>query len=321
MDFVDEQNAVGVFLQLLQDGLQALFEVAAIFGPGQQGAHVERIHDSVLQYFRHFALHHTPGQAFGDGSLAHAGFADEQGVVLAAAAQRLDDAFDFGFAPDQRIDLAFGCELVQVLRELVERAFLLLAFGLAVLGALGRLLRFGLLVLAHAVRDEVDHVQARHALLVQVIHGVRILLAEDGDEHVGAGDFLLAVRCRLHVHDGTLDHALEAQRRLRIDFGRAGYGRGVVADEVRQRFAQIIDIHGAGAHHLRCRRVVQQREQQVLDGDEFMARLPSFDKRHVQTDFQFLRNHTSSITHCRGWPALRAWANTNSTFVDAISFG
>jgi hypothetical protein len=47
------------------------------------------------------------GQAFGDGGLADAGIADEQRVVLAAAAQDLDRALDLGIAADQRIDLAF----------------------------------------------------------------------------------------------------------------------------------------------------------------------------------------------------------------------
>ena len=61
-------------------------------------------------------------------------------------------------------------------------------------------------------------------LLVQVVDGVRSLLAEDRHQHVGAGDFLLAVAGGLHVHDGALDHALEAQRGLRVDVVGAGDG-------------------------------------------------------------------------------------------------
>jgi hypothetical protein len=49
--------------------------------------------------------------------------------------------------------------------------------------------------------------------------------------------------------------------------------------------------------------VVQQRQQQVLDGDELVALLARLDERHVQADFKFLRNHAASIMHCRGWPA------------------
>ena len=131
VDLVDEQDAVRIVLQLLQHRLQALLEVAAIFGAGQQGAHVERINHRILQNFRHFALRHAPCQALGNRGLAHACLAHQQRVVLAATAQSLDHAIDFGFPSDQRVDLAFGSELVQVLRELIERAFLLLPFSRA----------------------------------------------------------------------------------------------------------------------------------------------------------------------------------------------
>ena len=39
----------------------------------------------------------------------------------------------------------------------------------------------------------------------------------------------------------------------------------------------------------------QQRQQQVLDGDELVALLPRFDEGHVQADFQFLGNHVISF--------------------------
>ncbi len=45
---------------------------------------------------------------------------------------------------------------------------------------------------------------------------MRILLAENRDQHVGAGDFLTAGR--LHVIDSALQDALEAERRLRVAF-------------------------------------------------------------------------------------------------------
>ncbi len=45
-------------------------------------------------------------QAFRNRGLADAGFADEQRIVLLAAAQHLDGPADLGIAADQRIDLA-----------------------------------------------------------------------------------------------------------------------------------------------------------------------------------------------------------------------
>ena len=49
-----------------------------------------------------------------------------------------------------------------------------------------------------------------------------------------------------------------------------------------------------------ARGVVEQRHQQVLDGDELVALLPRLDEGHVQADFQFLRDHAASIMHCSG---------------------
>ena len=171
----------------------------------------------------------------------------------------------------------------------VERAGGLL---LAVALFLRRLLLFLALLrrLGDAVRDVVDDVEPRHAALVQEIDGVRFLLAEDRDQHVGAGDFLLAGR--LHVQDRALDDALEALRRLRIRVRVRRQARRVLVDEVGQHAAQLVEVDAAGLQHLGCRRIVEHREQQVLDGDELVLLLPSFDKSHVEGNFQFLRNHS-----------------------------
>ena len=90
------------------------------------------------------------------------------------------------------------------------------------------------------MRNEVDHVETGHALLVQVVHGMRVLLAEDGHQHIRAHDLLLAVARRLHVHDGALNHPLETQRGLRVHLVGATDGGRVVADELVQAFTQFI---------------------------------------------------------------------------------
>jgi hypothetical protein len=60
-------------------------------------------------------------QPFGDRGLADPGLADQQRVVLAPAAERLDDPFEFLLAPDQRIDLALQRQRVEVDRVALER--------------------------------------------------------------------------------------------------------------------------------------------------------------------------------------------------------
>ena len=118
---------------------------------------------------------------------------------------------------------------------------------------------------------------------------MRFLLAEDRDQHVRAGDFLLARR--LDVQDRALDHALEALRGLRVRVRMRGQARRVLVDEVGEDAAQLLEVDAAGLQHFRRRRVVQHREQQVLDGDELVLLLPGLDEGHVEGDFQFLRNH------------------------------
>ena len=86
--------------------LDALLEVAAIARAGDERAQVEREDARLLQRLRHLALVNAQRQPFGQRGLADAGLADQQRVVLAAAAQHLDHALDLELAADQRIDAA-----------------------------------------------------------------------------------------------------------------------------------------------------------------------------------------------------------------------
>ena len=156
---------------------------------------------------------------------------------------------------------------------------------------------------------------------MQVVDRVRVLLSEDRDQHIGAGDLLLAVRGGLHVHDRPLDHALKAQCGLRIDFLGARHDRGIFANEITQVLTQIVDVGRTGAKHLRRRRVVQQGQQQVLDRNELVALLTRLDEGHVKADFQLLRDHASSITHCNGCWCSREYPLTCSTLLAATSRG
>ena len=75
--------ALGV-LDLLEDGLEALLELAAVLRTGDQRAQVERDDALVLEALGHVAAHDALGQALDDGGLADTGLADEDRVVLGA---------------------------------------------------------------------------------------------------------------------------------------------------------------------------------------------------------------------------------------------
>ena len=124
------------------------------------------------------------------------------------------------------------------------------------------------------------------------------------------------------MEDRALDYALESEGGLGVDVVIAGDGRCVFADEVGEVLAQGIDLRTAGAQGLGSRGIVEQREKQVLHGDEFVALLASLDKSHVQADFEFLGDHQfSSMTQASGCWFWRANALTCSTLVAAMSRG
>ncbi len=299
-------------LQFLQHLLQPLLEIAAIARAGEQRAHVEREHGGGGQHFRHFGIDDALGEAFGDRGLADAGFADEQRIVLLAAAQHLDRAVDFGIAPDHRIDLAVARLLVEVDAIGLER----LALLLGVLGALG----LGLLVdaahrarfgdarpLGDAVADVVDGVVARHVLLLQEVRGVALALREDRDQHVGAGHFFATGR--LHVNHRALDHALETRGRL----GVVGAVRHQVFEFgfeiVDEAGAQLVEIDAAGPHHRRRIRVIDQRQQKVFERRILVMPLVGNRQRTMQGLFKAL----GKSWHSRPlWPRVIMIAITRS---------
>ena len=195
MDLIDEQDGAGIGLELLDDLLEPLLEVAAIAGAGKERAHVEGEHGGVAQHVRHLAVDDAARQPFSDRGLADAGLADEQRVVLLPPAQHLDGPADLGLAADQRIDLALARLLVEVDAVRIERvAFLLLLvarFGLGVLvGAADRARLRHARPLGDAVADVIDRVVARHVLLLQEVRGMALTLGKNGDQHIGAGNLL-----------------------------------------------------------------------------------------------------------------------------------
>ena len=107
VQLVEEQHDLpaGV-LDLLQHRLQALLELAAVLRAGEQRADVQRDDAPVAQRLGDVAGDDALGEALDDRGLADAGLADEDGVVLRAAAEDLDDAADLVVAADDRVELA-----------------------------------------------------------------------------------------------------------------------------------------------------------------------------------------------------------------------
>ena len=121
------------------------------------------------------------------------------------------------------------------------------------------------------MRHEIDDVEPRDIGAIQQVHGVALLLAEDRDEHVGDADFLLAGR--LDVEHRALQDALEAERGLDFAIFVVRQARRGAVEVVVERILEPVQVRAAGPQDFAHLRRVEDRDQQVLDREEFVARL------------------------------------------------
>ena len=129
---VDEQNdAAFLFLQVVEHRLQALLEFTAELRPCDERAHIQGQQAPAFQGIGHLAVDDPLRQTLNDGRLAHAGLADEHGVVLGASLQYLDGAADLLVPADNRIQLPLHGLAGQVHGVLVQRSPVVFAVGFA----------------------------------------------------------------------------------------------------------------------------------------------------------------------------------------------
>ena len=206
VQLIDEQDRVVGVAQLLDDLLEALLELAAVLGAGDERADVERQDALVEQRLGDVARDDPMGQALGDRRLADAGLADQRRVVLGPAGQDLDDPLDLLLAADDRVELAGARGVGEVDAELVD--------GRGLAGAL-RLL--GRRAGGRALRQDPDDLVADlvevDAERLEDAGGDALALADEAEEQVLRADVVVAEAAGLV--DGELDDALGAGRQAR----------------------------------------------------------------------------------------------------------
>ncbi|KAG1250075.1 hypothetical protein G6F68_012998 [Rhizopus microsporus] len=95
-------------------------------------------------------------------------------------------------------------------------------------------------------------------------------------------------------------HALEAEGRLGVAAVIFGQARHRGLDGLLQFLAQAFGVGPTGLQNGLGGRVVEQCQQQVLDGNKFVPGRTGLDESHMQADFKLLRNHASSVLHRSG---------------------
>ena len=97
-----------------------------------------------------------------------------------------------------------------------------------------------------AVCNEIHHINAGNALLLEQEYRLAFLLAENGHEHVGAGHFTLART--LDVKYRTLQDPLKTERRLGFTvFIVNGDQRGCGINKLLQVMLEFVEVCAAGA--------------------------------------------------------------------------
>ena len=240
-------------LDLLQHRLEALLELAAVLGAGQQGADVERDHAPVAKALGDVAGDDPLGEAFDDRRLAHPRIADQHRVVLGSPRQHLDHAPDLLVAADHRVELALlrlGCEVAAELLQRLHR----------VLGVRGG--------------DAVRPADLRDSLQERVAAGQEVAqsggLVREGEQEVLGGDVLVAEPGHLLLR--PLQGTHECLRGPQVWIGIAAQARQTVDRSERP----LADRGDVGAELLEDRHdqavvLIEQREQEVRRGDLCVA--------------------------------------------------
>ena len=261
VDLVDEQDGVRLLLEGIQHLLDALLEIAAVAGPGDERAEVQGEHARVLQRGRHGPFLDAPGEALGQCRLADPGLADQQRVVLAPAAEHLHHALHFQLAADQRVDLPAGGLGHQVGGVGLER---LTRRGRGVGIRRGhRSLR-----ISGPMGQRPKQAEAIQALFAEEVGRVAVVFLEQEDEQRPALH-LLGTR-RGGVHDGPLDHAIEADRGLGLHGPASRHRRERALQHVVEVVAQRREVDATGLQQAQGQRILEQRREQVLEADEIV---------------------------------------------------
>ena len=290
VELVDEEDGLFGRAHLVEDGLDAFLELAAVFRARDHQGQVEHDEALAVQELRHVVRGDLARQPLHDRGLADARLADEDGIVLRAAAEDLDHAFDLVVAADDRVELVFLRKGGQVASERVQRGMLAVVIVVAVARKLVvRVLELVAVAVVPVVPVVVLVVGIRQVIRVErgedpLARSRRIDLGraeqargrgravvEDGEEQMLRADVVAAHRARLVAgHDDDLAEA--GGERRRADLAYFGAGLRQFPREVRQQILEI-DLHGAQDFDRDAFLQQTDSAQKVFHGDAVVIRL------------------------------------------------
>ena len=196
---IDEDNHVRVLFQFLDQLSDTLLKLSSVFRAGDDPSQVECHQSFAEEHGRALPAGDHLCETLHDGTLAHAGLTDEDGVVLLPPAQDLHHALYLPLTTYHGVELVVQRLLCQVCREIVEHGCLRLRlFGLCRGMAVGcrralavrGLFLFLLIVLVGQSDTVLDAQQRQCILVIHIIHfqyyfsSVVHLVVQDGEQQV-----------------------------------------------------------------------------------------------------------------------------------------
>src|SRR5207302_1864636 len=117
VQLVDEQDHVFAATNFVHHCFDSFLELAAIFCPRHHKCQIERDDFFVAQKLRHVAARNFLRQSFHDSGFANTSFTEQHRIIFRAPAKHLNDALDFVFPADHRVELAFLRQVSQIAPE------------------------------------------------------------------------------------------------------------------------------------------------------------------------------------------------------------
>ena len=130
-------------------------------------------------------------------------------------------------------------------------------------------------------------------MVAEDVDRVGLGLGEQGHEEVGPGD--LALACALDVEHGALKHPAHADGLVTRELVVVGHPVHRLVEKVLQLLADGLDVTSAALDDLRGAAVVEQRQQQVLEGEVLVTPVLGVFDRSVDRGFQFVAEHVTSL--------------------------
>ena len=310
MEFVDkEDHGIAHALEFHDEPLHAFLELTAVLGTGDHRRHVKRNHALVREQVGNLLLHNLLRKAFDNRGLANAGFTDERRVVLLAAAEDLDKAFNFSFAPDNRVEFSRTRHRREVATEVVENRGLGLGATTGFARRLHGTLHIGIkTVLRHPVGIVLQLVKRLLEILERDVvcrkdtYGRRIGLLQNGKHQVLGADILVALFLRNLRR--IEKHGLRTYSKLQKAIARVaanGHEPAVRGERTLDVLAHIHEIHAKRLERLdgKARILANQAQEKVLGRNAVATEIAGRHAGRLEHGFRLRRENTVVVSHTK----------------------